>query len=212
MSIRGFCRFVAGSFVKIFYRHKTYGIEHLGKKGAVIAPNHASYLDPPLIGVSCPIPVHFLAKSTLFKKPYFAWFFKKLNTHPLERGRGNASTIKLASRLIKNGEKLVLFPEGRRSKSGELQKGENGIGFLVLLTQCEVIPVYIHGADKIWNTHQSYPKLSGKTACVFGSPLYFDDYFEKDKKEAMQLISDRVLEAIAELKEWYLAGAKGHPP
>jgi 1-acyl-sn-glycerol-3-phosphate acyltransferase len=213
MSIRATCRFIVACLVKLFYHHKTYGAKRLkGVRAAIIAPNHSSYLDPPLVGVSAPFPVHFLAKSSLFDKPFYKWFFAKLYTHPLERGRGNAATFKKALSFLESGEKLVIFPEGKRSDTPELEKGEIGVALLVWMARCPVIPVYVHGTYDIWNIHMKQPKLRGRTACVFGSKLSFEPLFERDKREALPLIVDQIMERIAALKAWYLAGAKGEPP
>lgn len=201
------------------YHHKVYGAEHIPEGAALIASNHASYLDPPLLGVSSPADIHFLGKSSLFGHPFFAWLMKKLDTHPIERsatesGSANLATFKLATKLLREGKKLIAFPEGRRTRNGEFLPVESGIGLLVLRTECKVVPTYLHGTYHLWSCHRRYPKLWGKTACVFGSALSFDEYFtsDRDKKELKHLIAERVMQQILALQAWYLAGAKGTPP
>lgn len=210
--IRTLSRTLVLVYAKIFYHHKVYGKKNIIQGKAIVASNHLSYLDPPLIGISYPGTIHFLAKSELFKSRPLAWFLKKLKAHPIQRGRENVSVFRLAESLLKKEEKIVLFPEGHRSKTGELLKGEAGVGLLVLRTQSPVIPVYVHGTYEIWDPVKKKPKLSGHTACVFGSPLYFFELFENETKDTKQEIADRIMKRIAELKDWYLKGREGSPP
>lgn len=200
------------SFVRLFYRHRVYGKRHFPKGGGMICSNHTSFLDPPLIGVSCPGIVHFLGRDTLFRSRFFAWLIGKLNCHPVRRGKGNAYAFKKALQLIQRGNKVVIFPEGRRAADGELHKGQPGVGMLVHRAGCQVIPVYIHGAYEIWNTKRRFPKLIGKTACIFGTPLTFEDLEAVEKKLAQAEIADRIMTKIETLRDWYRAGAKGSPP
>lgn len=199
-------------FFKLFYHHKVYGKEHLPKQGGIMASNHASFFDPPMLAISCPYKIHFLARQTLFQSRFFSWMLRKYLTHPISSGKGNIQTIRLACELLEEGKKVVIFPEGKRSKNGKLQKGQMGVGMLVLRTQSLVIPVYIHGTYEIWKSQEKLPKLKGRTACVFGSTLHFSPKEGEDRKELQQRVADEIMEAIERLQEWYLAGAKGSPP
>ncbi|MCH9627303.1 MAG: Bifunctional protein Aas [Chlamydiales bacterium] len=210
--IRLFCIFCVALFARVFYRHRVYGKKHFPNGGGIICSNHTSYLDPPLIGISCPGKVHFLGRDSLFHSPFFGWLIRQLNTHPVRRGKGNINAFKKAMALVRNDCKVVIFPEGRRSADGELHKGQLGVGMLVQKTDCQVIPVYLHGVYEVWNNRRRFPKLFGKTACIFGTPLTFEDLEEMDKKEAQVEIMARVMAKIAQLREWYREGAKGTPP
>lgn len=208
-----FCRAVVWMIAKCLYRHKVYGEEHTASvQGALIASNHSSFLDPPLVGISCSDSIHYLARDTLFHFAPFGWLLKQLNTHPVQRGRGNLGVLKMAIEQIRAGHKVVIFPEGKRSSDGLLQKGQLGIGMLVQRTRCLIIPVYTHGTFEIWNNKRTLPKLFGKTACVFGSPIEYVESDLMDKKEAQAEIVDQIMERIGVLRDWYLAGAKGSPP
>lgn len=176
-----------------------------------MAANHSSYLDPPIVGIACPDEVHFLARETLFKNRLFAWYIRKLNTHPVSRGRENVATIKKCCELLKEGKKVMIFPEGTRSVDGQLQKGQLGVAMLVLRTGTVVVPIYIHGTFSVWNCHQKKPKLFGKIASVFGAPLDFSTLDRSHKKEAEEKIAQEVMKAIERLQDWYLAGAVGDP-
>lgn len=211
--VRLFCIFWVAIFAKLFYRHKVYGKEHVPRSSAIIASNHCSFLDPPLIGISSPIEVHFLARATLFKRPAFAWLIRQLNTHPVAPGKENVQTFRMITKLIAKGERVVLFPEGRRSQTGELLKGQLGIGMLVMRSKAVVVPTYTHGTFPIWSRGRRFPKLFGqRTAVVFGTPLDFSNIDLQDKKKSQQEIAETIMETIGNLKSWYLAGAKGTPP
>jgi 1-acyl-sn-glycerol-3-phosphate acyltransferase len=201
-----------GLYVRLVYRHKIYGVEHFPKGGGIIAGNHASYLDPPLISISCPGQVHFLARGSLFNFGPFGWLIRKLNTHPVTKGKENLGTIKLTVDLIMEGKKVLIFPEGTRSPDGHLRAGQAGVGMLVMRTKCQVIPVYVHGSYDIWGKGRR-PRLWGKTACVFGTPLDFSKWDESvSKKEAQGKIVDEIMAKIAGLRDWYLWDRKGSPP
>jgi 1-acyl-sn-glycerol-3-phosphate acyltransferase len=212
--VRWIAIFLVKHFVRFFYHHKIFGIEHIDKGGGILAANHASFLDPPILGISCPDVIHFLARESLFKFPPFRWLIRQLNTHPVTKGKENVATFKKACEMLESNKKIVVFPEGTRSKDGEIKKGQAGVGMLVVRTKCKVIPAYIHGTYSIWNSQQKYPKLKGRTACVFGSALDFTEILnsEKSKKEIQQIIVDTIMEAIQSLQKWYLEGAKGSPP
>jgi len=210
--IRKITVFIVNLYVRIFYLHRVYGKKHFPKGGGMICSNHTSFLDPPLIGISCPGAVHFLGRDSLFHSRFFGWYIGKLNCHPVRRGKGNAYAFKKAMQLVHQGNKVVIFPEGRRSADGEFHKGQLGVGMLVHRLNCQVIPVYIYGTYEIWNTKRRFPKLIGKTACVFGTPLTFEDLEGLEKKEAQTVIADRIMAKIAQLRDWYQAGAKGSPP
>ena len=210
--IRRFTIFLITVWVKLLYHHKVYGVEHLSEAGGLLVSNHCSYLDPQILAASCPYKVDILARETLFKTRFSAWLFRNLSTHPVARGKGNIGAFKLAFSLLKGGKKLLIFPEGTRSVDGELKKGELGVGLMVKKTGCMVIPAYVHGTYKIWDRSRKFPKLRGRTVCVFGSPLDFTSIEEPTKKETQAKIADEIMLAIERLKDWYLAGAEGSPP
>lgn len=212
--IRIFVKYLTLFLISVFYRHKIYGKSHFPKGGGIIASNHCSFLDPPLIGASCPGKVHFLARETLFRFYPFAWLIRQLQTHPIRKGEGNAGTFKMVIDLVSNGDKVVIFPEGHRSTTGEFQQGQLGVGMLVYRTRCLVIPIYIHGTYDLWNNKNRFPKFWGKTALVFGTALDFREGFDTgmEKREIQAAIVVAIMDKIGELRTWYLAGAKGSPP
>lgn len=188
---------------KMAYSHEVYLPEDASfSEGAIIAANHASFLDPPLVAVSWPDPIHFLARKSLFEVPFLRPIISGLNAHPLG-GSSDLSSLKLACTLLSEGKKVLLFPEGTRSQDGNLRSFKQGIGMLVQRAECAIIPTYIHGSFQAWSKFQKWPRLTGiKTACVFGKPLKFD--LSGDKKEVQLLIIRELEKEIALLRDFYL--------
>ncbi len=197
---------------KIFYRLKVYGHEHYYPRGAILASNHTSFLDPPIISACWPEEVHFLARRTLFKNPLFGALIRNLNTHPVSGEAGDIGVMKTVLSLLEQGKKVVLFPEGTRSPNGEIQPFKAGISMLVARSKSALIPVYIDGAYQAWNRYQKFPRLFGKVTCIFGTPITWESFSHLEKKEAQKQISEKLQADILGLKKWLEDGAHGVPP
>lgn len=207
-----FVLFFSWSFLKVFYRHRVYGLEHYYSGAAIIASNHTSYLDPPILSTSWPDEVHFLARETLFKNPLFGGLITRLNSHPVSGDAGDIVVFKTIVKLLSEGKKVILFPEGMRSYDGELGEIKPGVAMLVSRTKSAVVPAYIHGAFNAWPRTQKLPKLWGKTACIFGSPILWAQFEHLDKREGQAALTEKLADAINSLRRWYESGAKGSPP
>ncbi|MDE3048201.1 MAG: 1-acyl-sn-glycerol-3-phosphate acyltransferase, partial [Verrucomicrobiota bacterium] len=133
-----------------------------------------------------------------------------LNAHPVSRGVSDAAIFRDMIALLQQGKKLLLFPEGKRSATGELLPLERGLAFLVHKAECCVIPAYIQGAYQAWPRGRKFPKLFGKITVVFGSAIEWEN--GPDKKAMQARITDLTQEAIRNLKEWLESGARGSPP
>lgn len=205
--------FLAWTFFKIFYRHKVYGLEHYYTEAAIIAGNHSSFYDPPILAISWPEEVHFLARESLFKNPVFGALIRKLNSHPVSGDASDISVFKLICKLLDEGKKIILFPEGKRGETDALEALKPGVAMLVARSKSAVIPAYIHGTFSIWNRFRKFPKFfSQRTACVFGTPILWKEFEHLDKKEAQKALSDKLATSIQALRAWYETGARGIPP
>ena len=203
---------IVHAILKIFYRFRVYGLSHFRSGSAVIAANHASFFDPPIISAACPEEVHFLAREPLFRVPVLGRIIRVLNSHPVSRDASDAHTFRVLIQLIHEGRKVILFPEGSRSLDGELKPLEKGLSFLVYKARCSILPVYIDGAFKAWKRGLILPRPFGRIRCVFGSPIEWVEFEGMDKKEAMERITQRTERAIVSLKNWLENGAIGEPP
>lgn len=203
----------AWCFFKVFYRHKIYGLEHYYKDAAIIAGNHSSFYDPPILSISWPDEVHFLAREGLFKNPFFGGLIRKLNAHPVSGDASDIGVFKLVCSLLAEGKKIILFPEGKRGDTDALDILKPGIAMLVSRSKSAVVPAYIHGSFSAWNRFRKLPKFFGqRTACVFGSPILWAQFAHLDKKEGQKALTEKLAESINALRAWYENGAKGTPP
>jgi len=204
-------RFSFWIYFKIFHRLKVYGVANASKGGGIIASNHASYYDPPLIAVSCPEEIHFLARKTLFKS-FFGRLIAMLNAHPISSEVSSLSVIKETCALLTSGKKVVIFPEGARTETGNFSEIKSGASLLALKSHCHVIPAYIHGTFSVWGRFSKMPKPWGKLAVVYGSPIELDTFEELPKKERQEALTAELIKRLHALKSWYEAGNVGTPP
>jgi len=177
-------------------------VERVPKKGAaLLVANHSSYLDPPLAGIAIPRKLHFLARNTLFGNVFSRWFFKKLNCVAVNRERMDLATFRHVISQLEKGEIVVMFPEGTRSESGDLQEGKIGTGMIIHHAKVPVVPCYIEGASKALPKGVFFPHPA-KIRVIYGNPLDFAHVERKeDRKEVYGVITEKVMNAIAELKQ-----------
>lgn len=181
-------------FFKVVFRYKIIGAHHIpATGGAIIATNHISLWDPPVVGTGSIRHIHFMAKEELFSIPVFKWIITKLNAFPVRRGAADRTAIRYAINLLKNGEILGLFPEGTRSKTGELGKPEPGIAMIALKAGVPIIPAAIIGTNKILKDGCILPQFIVK----FGKPIIISE--EKSDKEVMEKIGNTIMQEISQL-------------
>lgn len=195
--------FFSSYLFRLFYKHKVYGLENIPKGAALIAANHLSYLDTPLLAVSCPEEAAFLAKNSLFQWFLFGWLIRQLNAYPLSGTASDHGSIKTIYSLLKNQMKVAMFPEGIRSSNGKLNAIKPGIAAIAIHAQVPIIPTYIHGTFEIWPPRKTFPKLWGRTAIAFGRPIYPQQFQHLDKKAAKQAITDAIRDELICLRAWY---------
>ena len=151
-------RFGVWLAIKLKYRMRIEGWRNIPRTGgAVLAANHCSYLDPPVMCSCSPRRiVHFMARDTLFSNAVARWYFPRVVVMPLDRTRGDLGALKKAIATLKDGQVIGLFPEGTRSPDGHMREAKGGIGFLIAKGDVPVVPIYISG------THEAFPKGADK--------------------------------------------------
>ena len=199
-------------FFKVFFRLKIHGLNHFRPGAGLIIANHTSFYDPPVLSISCPEEVHFLAKESLFRVPLLGRLIHVLNTHPVSKDASDMSVLKRMVDLLQKKQKLIVFPEGKRSSDGQIHPFQRGLGFLASKAKCRVFPAYLHGVYEAWPPSRKFPRFSGKITCVFGSPIEWDEFEDLPKKEAENLIIEKSRKSVENLKKWYDTGAIGDPP
>ena len=186
---------------ELAFRLKIHGRENLIEEGpAILASNHASYLDPPLVGVACRKEIFYLARKSLFEKPVLGPVLTRVNCIPIDRDRGDVAAVRAILRLLKEGKRTLVFPEGTRSKDGKLQPARGGLGLIIAKSLAPVVPVRIFGS------YAALPRSGGihfsQVTMVVGKPLIFTKAdLGTDERLAYQVLSDRVMAAIAALEK-----------
>ncbi len=179
---------------KLVFRYEIIGAENIPRSGGVIiAANHISLWDPPVVGTGATRPIHFMAKEELFNIPVLKWIIPRINAFPVRRGAADRTAIRHAINLLKQGEILGLFPEGTRSKTGVLGKPEPGIAMIALKAGVPVVPAAIIGTNKVGKDGSLFPKFIIK----YGKPIVVTE--EKADKEAMENLSTTIMQEISSL-------------
>ena len=175
------------------YRVKTLGKENIPKEGGVlICANHIDNLDPPVVGMTSSRDIHFMAKEELFHAPILKGILPRVNAFPVKRGNSDRESLRKGLKLLKEGKVLGLFPEGTRSKTGELQEGLAGAGFFALRSEAVIIPCAIIGPYKLFRPLK----------VVYGPPIDFTEYREKriSADEATKIVMAHIGKLISEHK------------
>lgn len=180
----------------VIFRTRVFGRENIPKEGAaILAANHASNADPPLMASLIDRPVSYMAKIELFENPIFGGIIRRCHAFPVKRGASDRGAIKTAVQVLKEGRILGLFPEGTRSKTGDLQKPEAGLALLAAMTGAPVVPVAILNSHRIFANGGKFPALR----IMYGRPISFQG--DRKSKDALDGFSDEVMARIAEMRE-----------
>lgn len=203
-SIFAIGRWVCRVVLADFFNHEIYGEENIPKSGGVlIASNHVSFLDPPAVAGSAPRNCYSFARKTLFKTGFSGWVFRQFLTIPVDRDGGNdLGAIKTVLKRLKEGQAVLLFPEGTRSEDGKLQEAKRGAGMLAAMSQVPIVPTRVFGTFEAWNRHMKNPCAFRPTAVVYGKPIFPEEYDPgKTHPERYQEISSLIMERIGALKD-----------
>lgn len=191
---------------RLFFSFRVVHPERMIEEGPlVLASNHQSYFDPPLVGICSRRGVYYLARKTLQQIPLLGKLLPHINVILVDRDGNDMSALKSVIRTIRSGNGVVLFPEGTRSPDGSLQAGKAGIGLVIAKTRAPVQPMRIFGS------YEAFPKGSGTITAtpitvVVGEPIRFSDEeldpatHGDDERTLYQYLSDRVMEAISALQ------------
>lgn len=180
------------NILRLMYWTKAIGRENIPQGGCLICPNHTANADSIslvlALGIHCEYAA--MAKAELFKNPVVGGYLRAVQAFPVNRGGNDLGAIRLGTRCIKEGKKLLLYPEGTRMKDGKLGAAKPGAGMFSLRTGAPIVPVYITPGRKFFRL----------TTVRFGEPFYPERRSESHA-EAYQAASDQVMEHIAALAE-----------
>ena len=189
-----------------YFHWRVFNAERVPLKGPLIlASNHASFLDPPLVGSGIHRGINYLARDTLFRYPGVGWLLRKWNSVPVDRDGGGAAGLKaILDRLLAGGA-IILFPEGTRTRDGKLQPARSGIGLTVIKSDAAVVPARVFGTFEAYGRHLKFPRPHG-IAVKYGRPMYFAKLRSEAKtcskprlKQIYQEVANEIMAEIAKM-------------
>ena len=185
------------ALAKTFFNYRVIGAENMIEEGpCIIAANHCSFFDPPLVGVACKRAIHYLARKSLLEWPILGPIFPDLNVIPVDRKNADRSALMGAIRVVKNGGAVLIFPEGTRSPDGNLQISQPGLGMIVAKTGAPIVPMRIFGSYETFNRKMKFPRRALVSVKV-ASPIRFQAITGREPKTVYTQISETVMQAIA---------------
>ena len=172
--------------LKLVYRLEVHGLENVPKDNAyIVAPNHLSTLDPPMIAGIMPRPVAFMAKKELFKNPFMRWWLDWLGSFAVDRENLSVSTIRTVLTIKKTDWVFGIFPQGTRQEPGIISDITKGFASLARTTKCGVLPVGIIGTEKA-----KYLPFSGKIIIKIGEIIPYSENVDEVIEKWIQSIQE----------------------
>jgi 1-acyl-sn-glycerol-3-phosphate acyltransferase len=194
---------------RFYFGWRVYNPERVPLEGPVIlASNHASFIDPPLVGSGVTRGINYLARENLFRFPVMGWVLHRWQVVPVDREGGGAKGLKaILDRLLAGGA-IILFPEGTRTRDGKLQPARSGIGLTVIKSTAPVVPVRVFGTFEAYNRQMRLPRPR-RVAVKYGCAMSFAGLRAEAKicskqrlKEIYQQVADEIMSAIAKLEPY----------
>ena len=203
----GWCGFRV--FFKLYFRWHVYNADRVPLKGGVIlASNHASYIDPPLVGAGLRRLVSYLGRENLFGIPVLGWVLRHWEVVPVDRDGGGAVGLRAILDRLLAGSAILLFPEGTRTYDGKIQPVRAGIGLTVLKSTAPVVPVRVFGMFEAYGRHQLFPRPY-PVAVKYGQPMRFEQLRAEAKvcskprlKQIYQQVADEIMAAVVRLEPY----------
>ena len=210
-----FCFTVCAVVFRIVFSYRSYNKEILRRyitngRPFVVVANHLSMLDPIFIAMAYGYGPKFsiMGKAELFRNPILAWFFRQLGGFPVERGTGDTAALDKAIADVKNGQGMIIFPEGTRGNGDEMLRMKSGAFMVAAATGADIIPVRM-----IYPTSTRKLKLFGKVVVKVGQPLLAEDLnMVEGGKRALRAAKTTVKESLEALLKEYNDSVGYVPP
>jgi 1-acyl-sn-glycerol-3-phosphate acyltransferase len=192
-------KFFVWLYLHAMFRFRVNGRHHIPRRGGILlAANHVSAYDPPAVGCVIPRPAYFMAKKELFDNPAKNMIMKVARCIPVDRGDIGHMTVKRIGELLRDGQAVLLFPEGTRSHSGELGKVKEGVGMIAAQNNVDIVPVHVAGLFKVRGSIFRRPRIS----ITFGEPVRVSSIvaeFGQQGRDLYRKIAAAVFDRIREL-------------
>ena len=200
-----FIYYVVGFVADLLHPVSVEGMERLPESGALLCPNHASNWDPILVALKLPknYRLHIMAKEELFQNPLLGWLLRKVGAFPVSRGNNDINTVRTAMQAIKDGDNLLIFPEGTVVRNGVgyidglPAHAKAGVAMIGVRTGAVLVPVFVDGEKRLFH----------RTRTIFGEPFQPHYTGRRGTSEEMQQIADGILEAAYALGGQAVGGA-----
>ncbi len=201
MSFYKFALGLVRSFCNIIFRIKVEGIENVPlNESFIMCANHKSNFDALMIGISVPVEFSFMAKEEVFKIKPYGRLLRSLNAFPVKRGKGDIGAIKASMKVLSEGGRLVIFPEGTRSPKGAMNEGKGGAVLIAIKSKVNIIPVGIEGSYKLFS----------KMTVRIGEPIDLSENYDKkvDTETITDIVDNRLMPTISKLAKVPMAARK----
>jgi 1-acyl-sn-glycerol-3-phosphate acyltransferase len=188
------------AIAKTFFNYRVIGAENMIEEGpCIIAANHCSYLDPPLVGVACQRAIHYLARKSLLDIPILGPILPDLNVIPVDQKNADRSALMGIIRVVRAGGAALIFPEGTRSPDGKLKPAQPGVGMILAKTGAPVVPVRITGSFEAFPRGTPWPRKFPLKVSV--GPAIRIETIDPNDRSFYQKASNRILDAVTALVE-----------
>lgn len=197
----GFFHYLIAGIYQAWFRGEVVGTDNIPATGPfLIAANHASHLDPPLVGCQLPRQMRFFARKTLWNNRVSSWWLDHVESIPVDRETGDVGAIRKVLQALKEERAIVLFPEGTRTPDGHLQSPKAGVGLMACKTGAPVVPCRVYGSFEAFGKGAKLPRFGTPISIVFGPPITAAEYDDPSAgKDRFQVASQRIFARIAVL-------------
>ncbi len=183
---------VVRAICRLIYRFKVEGVENVPTdRPFIVCANHKSVIDPVLLAVSLPVEFRFMAKEELFKNKLFGRLLKALGAFPVKRGTSDIGALKLSMKILGDGGRLMIFPEGSRSPKGYMGEAKGGATLVAIKSKVDILPVGIEGEYKLFS----------KLALRVGKPVKLDKWYDQklNSDSLLEITNTEIMNQISEL-------------
>lgn len=197
----GFFHYLSQNIHAMWFRGEVAGTENFPASGPfLIASNHASHLDPPLVGSQIAKQMRFFGRKSLWNNKLIGWWLDQVESIPVERDSGDVGAIKKVLQALKEDRAVVLFPEGTRSPDGRLQKPKAGVGMMACKSGVPVVPCRVFDSFAAFPKGSALPRFGTPVTVVFGAPIPASEYDDPTLGKARyETAAQRIMDRIAAL-------------
>jgi len=191
--------FVVAIMIKPFFlRLRIEGRERVPRQGGcVYAINHTAGPDYVIVGYASPRQVFYMAKAEIFAShPLLAWLVSSAGAFPVQRGRGDTQAVEQAVKVVAAGHTVGMFPEGTRSRNGQLQRGKTGVARIAMKGEVPIVPVVVIDSEPVLRTFKKFQPRPQVTV-RFGTPIA--PAGNAEDPEAVRRLTSTMMLAMAEL-------------